>query len=545
MTGQPMKQGLEPSADAARSRRAVPLVAALLFSAFAWLLLFWCVHPSDQDFPLIDDFAYARSAFQFTRGEGIDYLCWAAMPQLGQWIWSVPFVWALGENFIALRLSTIALGWLGLAAFYDLLRGAGMEAPRAGLAAAALAFNPLFFLLQGTFMTDVPTLAFSLLALALYRRAFTGGGSMWMAAATLAAILGVVTRQNAVAAPAAAALLVCRSPGPRRLLRAFAILIPLAVAVLVHLWFESRDDVLPADPQIPPPVTMLLVPFLALHFGGLAALPLLALDPRPRSVGRLLGAIGIMALAGVYWAVPHPPRPGAIFPYVDGIVTVWGSFSGWLPGDRPVLLGSGLRLTLTILGCLAGGALLERLGRLKGDWGGKLLLVFGLVQLPLLLIVPTLYDRYFLFLSPTLLGAASVPRAGADRRPGTLGWFAATVALAAFAAVSVGLMHDWLTWNAARWHLGRRALAERHLEPTDVEGGLEWDGWFARRPPPRRKGGLVAPNAPNFFPDGTRRYFLAFSVPANAVPVAAEVYSKWLPPRAERFFLVRYDPKRR
>ena len=50
-----------------------------------------------------------------------------------------------------------------------------------GAATAALAFNPLFFLLQGTFLTDVPALSLALVSLALYGRAFQGRGSGWLA----------------------------------------------------------------------------------------------------------------------------------------------------------------------------------------------------------------------------------------------------------------------------------------------------------------------------------------------------------------------------
>jgi len=50
--------------------------------------------------------------------------------------------------------------------------------------------------------------------------------------------------------------------------------------------------------------------------------------------------------------------------------------------------------------------------------------------------------------------------------------------LALYAWISVGLMHDWLAWNAARWELGRQALAQG-IATTDIEGGFEWDGWYA------------------------------------------------------------------
>lgn len=148
-----------------------PLVWVLLSSTLAWLILFACFPPESQDFPLNDDWAFGRGALVFARGEGIHYGKWASMPQLGQWLWACPFVRLLRPSFFALRTSTIALSWLGLWSFYDLLRQEIWPGKRAALAAAAMAFHPLFFLLQGTFMTDVPALSFALASLALYVRA--------------------------------------------------------------------------------------------------------------------------------------------------------------------------------------------------------------------------------------------------------------------------------------------------------------------------------------------------------------------------------------
>src|SRR5262249_7631982 len=115
--------------------------------------------------------AYSRGAIRFAQGDGIHYGKWAAMPLLGQWLWSAPFVWVKGGNHVVLRCSVILLSWFGLWGLFDLLRQNGVRARLAALGAMTLALCPLFFLLQGTFMSDVPALSFSLLALALYGRA--------------------------------------------------------------------------------------------------------------------------------------------------------------------------------------------------------------------------------------------------------------------------------------------------------------------------------------------------------------------------------------
>src|SRR5271166_1835392 len=81
----------------ARWRAPFVFAAGLLAGLVVfWGLLFLVIPPWEQNFPLNDDWAFARGAFQFARGEGINYSGWSSMPQLGQWLWACPFVWLFG-----------------------------------------------------------------------------------------------------------------------------------------------------------------------------------------------------------------------------------------------------------------------------------------------------------------------------------------------------------------------------------------------------------------------------------------------------------------
>ena len=128
-------------------------------------------------------------------------MSWGSMPQLGQWIWSWPFLFATGLSHVALRISTIVLSWLGLTAFYDLLRQEKISAPLAAFAVCVLALNPLFFVSQGTYMTDVPALSFGLMALDFYSRAMSRKDGRWLWPAVLLGIFAVMTRQTMLALP--------------------------------------------------------------------------------------------------------------------------------------------------------------------------------------------------------------------------------------------------------------------------------------------------------------------------------------------------------
>jgi hypothetical protein len=549
------------STPALASRRSLialnvpPLFLPLLASAVAWGLLFAAMPPALQDFPLNDDWAFARGAFRFAQGLGIDYGGWESMPQLGQWLWACPFVRLFGESHAALRLSTVLLSWVGLAAFYDLLRQQAIAPGRAALATATLASYPLFFLLQGTFMTDVPALSLSLASLALYVRAFRAGRPAWIAAACAVAVLAAVTRQNTLAVVGAAAVLMGREPVLRRLGGWWmAVLLPLAAGLVTHLWFSGRDDVRALQPSLSPPAVLLALPFVTIHLCGLAAIPLLVLGWRGGSWKAC--AIGFAALAAGagYWLLYGAYLPyGGLFPYTENILTPWGAFAGsrstglLTVGERPLLLGTGARVLLTLLGCAAGALLLVHAARVwrQGAWATPLAL-FTLFSIPFILVAPDLYDRYLLFLLPGALALAATEAPGAVAAPESRGrWLAAGAAAVLTGTVSLGLMHDWLAWNAARWALGRRAVA-RHVDPRDIEGGVEWDAWHAGvgDAAPRSGGPRwpVLPFTRDWFPAITGRYALSFSELRGARRLDSEPYELWLLPGRREFFLLELPP---
>src|SRR5262249_23550655 len=126
-------------------------------------------------------------------------------------------------------------------------------------------------------------------------------------------------------------------------------------------------------------------------------------------------------------------------------------------------------------------------------------------------------------------------------------WWAGLAALALTGILSVGLMHDWLALNQARWELGRRAVA-RGGAATHIWGGLEGGGWdspravpLAHRPLPGDSG-LMLPFNHLLFPEMTGRYALSVSNLSAAIPVDSEPYHLWLAPGPRRLLLVKHQP---
>ena len=115
-------------------------------------------------------------------------------------LWGAAWASWLGFSFVTLRFSTLALGFVATAALYLILRE--LRAPKhiALLGAFTVAANPMFFLLASSFMTDVPFVACTMMALLCYVRAGSRGrlhlvwwAGFWGLAALLIRQIGVIT----------------------------------------------------------------------------------------------------------------------------------------------------------------------------------------------------------------------------------------------------------------------------------------------------------------------------------------------------------------
>jgi hypothetical protein len=428
---------------------------------------------------------------------------------------------------------------LALCAFFDLLRRDKKTSVAIALfAAACLAWNPYYLLLSGTFMSDVPSLAFALIALALYARALDSGRLSWLAAATVVALAAVATRQNAIAAPLTAGVLLARSRYRASPLWLAAIGVPITAAYALHAWLSARPDVIVLRARWPEPEQAAWLCFTSLHYLGLMAAPLLVLlAPKRTEIEattaklsaatpthpRRIYAPGVYAGRAVFWLALLVLGAGAVsiaivgqawphegvFPYLEDVIMARGTYV-MMEGDRPPLFSWTLRLIPTALGCVCAAAWLARVTTAGKRAALQPLVLFSILQLGLLLIAPKYYDRYLL---PLLVGALAAA-SNACRSPR---WLAGLVGLGLLGGLSICLMHDWFSRNAARWELGRWAGMQQ-IDLNDIQGGMEWDH--------------------TYLPTHTKHYRLSLSPSLGSITVASEPYSRWLPPGKACIYLL-------
>src|SRR4051794_6120637 len=127
----------------------------ILLLCLLWVMAAIVVNPLGN-FPLNDDWAYGFAVRTLFEEGDLRFSDWTATNLIAQVLWGTLFCLPTGFSFTALRLSTLVLGLIGVVATYGLLREGRAREDLSLFGALVLAFNPIYFSLSFTFMSDVP-----------------------------------------------------------------------------------------------------------------------------------------------------------------------------------------------------------------------------------------------------------------------------------------------------------------------------------------------------------------------------------------------------
>ena len=521
--------------------------------AFIWLAGLVIVRPWGN-FPLGDDWSFGRTVKLFLEHHDFTPCSWAAMPLLTNTFWGALFCLPSGFSFEALRFSTLVAALVGMFAVYTLVKMSRAPEWLAVMTALVLGFNPIFFPLSYTFMTDVLFVSVCLLASIFLLRNLQNGKNSDLFIGTALVVLGVLSRQLALAVPLAFAIVFCLKRGfrPQALWRA---LLPIVIGAVVLMVFQrwmtatGRLSYLTGqkDAELR---TALLHPleslprfsnnlFSSLLYLGLFLLPvslcvLASVWNAQKKKVQILFAISLWVLLLTYFcfqrdAGPMPLSSGVLTRSGIGPVTLRDVFFLDLnaPRDLPVAFWK----TVTVLSAIGATALMTLVGLLILETAPKLRsrtmtdnqvmalflwFVAAIYLAPILL--TTLFDRYLIFAVP-FLAAALVAVFQPIPKLSLRVFIPATAILTAFVLFSVCSTRDYLTWNRARWAVTNDLLARQHLDPAKMEldGGFEFNGLNFYE----RKGWWRVEN-----PD----YIIALGPVPGYATVEEHPYSQWLPP---------------
>lgn len=201
-----------------------------------YLVAEFIVHPLGN-YPLNDDWSYAESVMVFLDSGRISIGEWPAMTLATHILWGALFTKVLGFSFLVLRISTWLSVIIGTWTLYCLGNELSGNRRTSFVLVLCLLFNPIYFNVTNTFMTDVNFLTLLVLGCFLAYRFFSRNDKIALAALLPLSVMLTLLRQYGVILPAT--VMLCTLLLRDRWKYFLMALVMLGVVYGCLLWYES------------------------------------------------------------------------------------------------------------------------------------------------------------------------------------------------------------------------------------------------------------------------------------------------------------------
>ncbi|MEM6966481.1 MAG: glycosyltransferase family 39 protein [Bacteroidota bacterium] len=533
-----------------------------------WLLCIAIINPIG-DFPLNDDWSYALNAKTLAVDNEIYFDDWGAMTLFAHTLWGALFCKIFGYSHTVLRLSTLVLGWGGMLASYYFFKEAKINEKLAAGLALLLAFNPIYFNVSFTYMTDVPYLCYSLVAAYFLLKYLHTSNIYNIVFATLFSVLATLIRQPGILIPIAF-LIVALLKAHRTLRHFLHAALPsiiTIVSLLFFMYWRKTNYGLSSHFGNPSDVLDNLSNGVFTYFikekthgffmyWGLFLLPVL-IYIFPKLINRknlrlkLLALVLTLVSSYPFWEKWHYDFHGNIFynfglgPKTLGLPPLFG-FSPDKLDTLPAVAWDKVKLIAFISGVILlffiwkkGLQLATDLFKKKFnnlDWAALFGLAIAIGYFLFLLTNNFLFDRYYLtvlpFLiliifpkTPIILGSQSI-----SRWSQSLAFFV-FLALALFALAGT---KDYLEWNKSRWEAIRYALVEKQIPVDQLNGGFEFRYWKDKKVPTNFDWENTG-----WWLDNQERYYLEFTELCGYETIKTFSNRRFVPPGRDTIFLLK------
>ena len=539
--------------------------------AFIWLAGILIISPAGE-FALNDDWVYTISVKRLLE-EGQFRPPNSSSVHFTQAFWGVLFAKAFGFTHEVLRWSTLVAGFAGTVGCYFLMGEMHPSRRLALLAALVFALNPLFFGLSFSFMNDIPFCGLFVPAVLFSVRFLKYDRPSDYVLTVVFSTAAVLCRQLGLCLPLA--FLLClwlnRGFGWRQAVLA---VLPLVMAggayLFLNLWmkthslapahYSDRETEIAALMMNPALFARTVVKNLILTclYLGLFSLPIaiLALAELRRALSGVFERRLVWAGAGLFIAAALGLMLFAhrVMPLTGNVLNTTG-FGPLLLRDTNILklphvetLPSWIPALWTV-GALAGGTLLASfltgplVSAINAGWRAAvpprcsreqtavaMMLMACASYLLVVILLPDLFDRYFVPLIPLVL-ACLLPfirpapvKTGWSRWPQALS--AAVVFI--FGGFAVLSTHDYLAWNRSRGE-----MLNHLISVEKIDGGFEFNALRFYD-----EGYVSSPDKSWWWvQDDT--YVLSFGPLPGYTQVGQRAFSRWLPAKAGFVYALR------
>lgn len=474
------------------------------------LLVFWglgiVVVGPHGDFPLNDDWAYARSVYSIVEEGQLTLNNWPAMTLIAQIGIGAIYCSLFDFSFEALRWSTLVNSFLCICFFYFLLRKF-VGVPTALFVSLLVFFNPLFFSLSFTFMTEVHFLMALIGSLFFFSKYVESSKYSYLLWGTFFSVIATLIRQPGLLAPLSFGIILFLRE--KTILRRIAMLLPFLTTFLcLKIYYYWLGTAFPENYKV----------------GGFQDLiySLLTVEPRDL-IGRIVNLflnpglflfpLIIFLLPSMNWKALRSKVPGlCIILFLSIFLAVHLNF--FPAGNVFYNLGLGPklikgiewsqnnvypRLSNDIWKTLDYGSLLGTIGMfllLIGNTGLEIrplfrrknishktlikwsISLFCCFYFLVTILMSSKFDRYALPLIPCI-ALLILPQK--TRFSGRYIVFP-ILCLIIMALFSMAATHDYLSWNRARKVAFNYLNEAEQIPPTFIDAGFEINGWLQAGP---------------------------------------------------------------
>ncbi|MEP7170264.1 MAG: glycosyltransferase family 39 protein [Bacteroidota bacterium] len=474
----------------------------LILLLLIWIGITVAVNPRG-DFPINDDWSYSKPVYHLTHEGKFIMGDWPGMTLFSQVLWGTFFCKIFGFSFNILRLSTMLSSFMSTFLVFFLIKGITLDKNLSFFMALVWVFNPIFFLLSFTFMTEVHFLFFSLLTLFFYFKYFGTKNTSYLVIGAFFALIATLTRQLGIILPFAfgIAQFVISKKNIKNFVFSFVpFIVNLLVLYLYLFWLHVTHNL----PNSFDKGGHLMEFFQKNDFSFFYS-----------RLGLVLFFLSFLFTPAIFFFIPYIKKDGfkrrIIFVIAAVVILIPAMYSAWdlfpcgntfhIGGLGPRLLKdtchgenlfpvfsesilNGIRITCMISLIILMTFLISRISGIKNYFKDissspvrliKLCSLFAFIcYLGFTIFSPNYFDRYCLPLILFLL-IVIVPVNGKILFKKSL---PGMIALIIFGFFNILLTHDYFSWNRTRWEALNYLMKEKNIKPDQIDGGFEFNAWF-------------------------------------------------------------------
>ena len=449
-----------------------------------YLVIFILFQPQKKNFPLNDDWVYSYSVSHFLDTGAIKINDWNAATTVFQIWWGILFSKVFGFSLGNLKIAVLILSFAG--AIFSFLMLEQLKYKHTLFPVILLIFNPIYFLLSVSFMSDVPYLSMFIAAVYFYLKGILEDREGYVFIGSIFAAFAYLTRQLGILIPVGIFCYFIFFDRKKLSIKSFftIILVPLLVFIAHWYWFNyihgltwvSKAGLVSA--LAPDKFYFRFVS--ALFYFGLFALPYSFIKSikttEKLSMWKPLAVISLSFLLFIHLLVYN------VLPFFDNSMHKSGlgtlTISGMGLKDAFLLSSNNFWIILTILCGISVILVFNKL--LKGNFSkGELIVIIScLIQFFVSAIRFKFFDRYLLVLLPlAVLFAAKF--INFKKLSAKIVFSMILIFMTAYSFLGT---KDYLTWNHAKWDLGNKLISDFGYKPEEIANGFDWDGFYTFQP---------------------------------------------------------------